>query len=386
MVKHNYFLHIFLFLVTVFTTLMAGTELATNKFFFAGEFRQTFDQLYHGIPFSFAFLLFLTVHEFGHYFTARYYGVATSLPFYIPIFMPFFPINIGSFGAVIRIREVPKSRSVFFNIGVMGPLAGFVVALGLLVVGLLTLPPLEPTVFSIHPEYPDMFGGIPTADQFPPDAFVVSMGSNLLLGLLKMVLPIDAANLPPAHEMMHYPFLFVGFLVCFFTALNLLPIGQLDGGHVTYGLFGRKTAGIISRSMVVVLLLVGGRGLMWAQPNLENPDLPWWWMMDAAVAVLLGLGFYVFVFSQIAPRLGMFRWVGMSVLLGLFQFSMNALLGPVESNFLWLLYAFMAVRVIGVDHPSAQDEQPLNRTEKWMGYLAILIFILCFTPDPMVIL
>ncbi|MEM7038137.1 MAG: site-2 protease family protein, partial [Bacteroidota bacterium] len=160
-------LHIFLFLITVFTTLMAGTELVSGKSFFWGPEaeRLTFGEIGQGWQFSFAFLLFLTVHEFGHYLTAVYHRVKCSLPYYIPVFFPFMPMNIGSFGAVIRIRELPGSRRKYFDIGVAGPLAGFVVAVGLLVYGFATLPPMEEYVLNIHPDYVKVFDGVPTMAQ-----------------------------------------------------------------------------------------------------------------------------------------------------------------------------------------------------------------------------
>src|SRR6187551_3202604 len=99
-------LQILLFIVTFITTTFAGAEWAHGKSVFAGDF--TWNDFVGGMEYSIPFLLILTVHEFGHYFTAMYHKVKSSLPYYIPIFIPIAAMNIGSFGAVIRIREVPQ--------------------------------------------------------------------------------------------------------------------------------------------------------------------------------------------------------------------------------------------------------------------------------------
>ena len=385
--QNNYPLHIFLFLVSVFTTLLAGAELATGHSFFYGTERLGFGDLAKGISFSACFLLFLTVHEFGHYFTAMYHKVRCSLPFYIPIFIPFSPFNIGSFGAVIRIRQVPPSRRIYFDIGVAGPLAGFVVSLGLLVYGLMTLPPMESTVLAIHPEYQQMFGGVPSIEQIRTVQVPVGVGSNLLFWIMTQILPMDRAQLPPAFELMHYPVVFLGYLTCFFTALNLLPIGQLDGGHVTYGLFGRRIAGRVSRIAILALLVMGGTGVMRLEAYDQNlfQDM-FWYVVDQAGEMVLCIGLYGYVLSRLFKHLGWPKVLGLALALGGFQFFFNLLLMPVESNPIWLVYAFLAVRVLGVDHPEALDDEPLTLRQRLLGYLSMLIFVLCFSPSPLVLM
>ena len=263
MKKHNYPLHIGLFLVTVFTTLMAGAELRTANAFFWGDL--TFASLGEGWLFSLAFLSFLTVHEFGHFFAARFHNVRTSLPYYIPIFIPIGILNIGSFGAVIRIREMPPSRRKYFDIGVAGPLAGFVISILLLVIGFLTLPesPWTGYLGELHPEMMrlDHIWTLDEAVEASRGFPVISAGSNIIYDGLASWLA-EPSLLPPGHEVMHYPLLFVGYLTLFFTALNLLPIGQLDGGHVVYGLFGKQIHSWVSRLAVLALIFFGGTGLM----------------------------------------------------------------------------------------------------------------------------
>ena len=384
--KNNYLLHIFLFLVTVFTTSMAGAELATARSFFHGE-QLAWAQLWRGLPFSLSFLGFLTVHEFGHYLTAVYHRVKCSLPYYIPIFIPFTPINIGSFGAVIRIREVPPSRRKYFDIGVAGPLAGFVVSVGLLVYGFTHLPPMEELVLGLHPEYIGRYGGIPSEGDIAGTGSGLVLGGSLLFDFLLKVVPTAAGQLPPSFEMMHYPYIFVGFLTLFFTALNLLPIGQLDGGHVTYGLFGKKWAGWISRFTVLVLLVIGGTGLVQLSPYIPAyyDSFPVY-LGSEALKFTLYVGFLYFVLTRLFKELSVSRLLLLVGGITALQWGVNLVISGIEVNGIWLLYSFLAVRVIGVDHPAAMDDTPLDLKRKVLGWLAILIFILCFSPAPLVLL
>lgn len=386
--KHNYALHLFLFLITVLTTLIAGSELTGGRSFL-GESRN-FDEfltfLGGGVEYSFAFLAFLSFHEFGHYFTAVAHGVRTSLPYYIPIYIPFSPINIGSFGAVIRLKQVPESRRKFFDVGVAGPLAGFVVSVILIIYGLSTLPDPETYIYQIHPEYPLLFGGIPSAEEVavhPDYGIALSVGSNLLFEFLSSVIPGDTSLLPPAHELMHYPWLFVGFLTLFFTALNLLPIGQLDGGHVIYGLFGAKIAGRVSRFTVLVLVMLGGTGVMnWDAYNPLVHESMTLYLAWNLFSIALYVGLLYLVFQRILQNndlTNLLLAIGFTLAL---QSLLVLLLPWIAANEIWLLYALLATRAIGVDHPVAMDDTPLDFKRKILAWLAILIFILCFTPLP----
>jgi membrane-associated protease RseP (regulator of RpoE activity) len=385
--QQNYPLHLFLFFVTVFTTSMAGAELVTGRSFFSREDLPAgleLSDIWRGLVFSGCFLTFLTVHEFGHYLTAIYRGVRCSLPYYIPILIPGLPLNIGSFGAVIRIREVPPSRRIYFDIGVAGPLAGFVIALGMLIYGLLDLPPMVETVMSIHPEFQELFGRIPTTDDLANRGEIPLLGESLLTRFLMAVLPIDQAQLPPAFEMMHYPFIFVGHLTLFFTALNLLPIGQLDGGHVVYGLFGRRVASVVSRVAVMLLLLVGGTGVMRLAPY--DPSLTdlLSYLLDEALAMAIYLLIVFTVLSRIFGGRPFWHYLLMTAGLAAVQFVFN-LVWPVASNPIWVIYALLAARLLGLDHPVAADDRPLGLWQRALGWLAILIFVLCFTPSPVVL-
>ena len=415
----TYAIHIGLFLLTVLTTLIVGVEMTTGGVFFGyGMVPQ--DQLLgwgdlgKGAAYSFAFLAFLTVHEFGHYFTALYHKVKVSLPYYIPIYVPFM-LNIGSLGAVIRLKEKPDSTRKFFDIGIAGPLAGFIISILILLYGFSHLPPEEDYVLQIHPEYVEYFGGLPTeAEQenfwtsnqlfhfldekeqlawlSPEDSLpglskekqlelafqhyqsppVVKMGSNLLFDLLKTIVPEDPEQVPDQFELMHYPWLFVGYLTLFFTALNLLPIGQLDGGHVIYGMFGRRTAGIVSRLTVLALILLGGAGLMDFQ-NLAD---------GSYIGILIYIPFLAYVFHKIIPGSDR-KKVLVALALTLTLQSLAKWMDPsLQPSLIWLLYALLAVRFLGIDHPPAWREHRVNRPRQLLGAIAILIFFLCFSLNP----
>jgi membrane-associated protease RseP (regulator of RpoE activity) len=138
-------LQVVLFILTFITSTLAGAEWAYSKSILSGNY--SWSDFVSGMSYSVPFLLYLTVHEFGHYFTAIYHKVKTSLPYYIPI-----PFSIGTLGAFIRLRARPASNIQQFDIGIAGPLAGFVVAVILLIYGFSTLPPAE-YIFQFHPEY-----------------------------------------------------------------------------------------------------------------------------------------------------------------------------------------------------------------------------------------
>lgn len=375
----GYALHAVLFLLTLLTTTLAGSELVSGQWWLSG---MSWERFLLGLPYSLSFLAFLTVHEFGHYFTARYHRVHATLPYYIPILLPFPGIlNIGSLGAVIALRQQPESNVKYFDIGIAGPLAGFAVSVALLAYGLTHLPDPQASILRIHPEYLELFGGVPTQAQLAADpsfsGAVLAVGSSLLFEGLKWLLVDDPAMLPPAFELMHNPYLFVGYITLFFTALNLLPIGQLDGGHITYGMFGSKWAGRIARVTVVLLLLIGGTGLMTLRPDGTSA-----WLSMMAYALFAG-----YVLNRVlGPAAPLPLLLSCWLLLLLAQALAKTLLPGLQVNLIWLVYALAAVRLIGIDHPRAYFEPRLDPARMALGWLAILIFILCFTPSPLVIL
>jgi membrane-associated protease RseP (regulator of RpoE activity) len=141
-------LQVLLFLTTLATTTIAGAEWTYGKSIFMPDY--SWADFASGFQFSIPFLLILTVHEFGHYFTSKYYKIKVTLPYYIPL--PPFPFSIGTMGAVIRLRSRVYSKKQNFDIGLAGPLAGFIMTLVILFYGFRTLPEPE-YIFTIHPEY-----------------------------------------------------------------------------------------------------------------------------------------------------------------------------------------------------------------------------------------
>ena len=147
-------IHTALFIITVITTTIAGAEWMYGRWLFIGEYSLTQEELWNGLSFSIPFLLILTVHEMGHYVVARMNQIKVTLPYYIPMWLGFIPgmPSFGTMGAFIRIKAVIQSRREYFDVGVAGPIAGFVMALLVLWYGFSHLPPAE-YIFEIHPEY-----------------------------------------------------------------------------------------------------------------------------------------------------------------------------------------------------------------------------------------
>ncbi|MDX9790315.1 MAG: site-2 protease family protein, partial [Candidatus Kapabacteria bacterium] len=232
----------FLLLTASFVTCMiAGTQWAYQNFY-------EITNWHYGIEYAVLIILFLSAHEFGHYFAAKYHKVEATLPYYIPF--PFtIALNFGTLGAVIRTKTPIPSRKALFDIGVSGPIAGFIVASGFLIYGLMTLPGVE-FIYNIHPDYVGHFGGV------IPDSGLF-FGDTLYLKLLTLIFANPDGFMPPMNEIYHYPFLNVGWFGLFVTSLNMLPMGQLDGGHAIYSMFGRKTHQIVSVSVFRILLAMG---------------------------------------------------------------------------------------------------------------------------------
>jgi membrane-associated protease RseP (regulator of RpoE activity) len=210
-----------------------------------------------------------------------------------------------------------------------------------------------------------------------------TFGGSLLFEGLKSLFQ-DDPNFPPSFEIMHYPFILAGFLGLFFTALNLLPIGQLDGGHVTYGLFGAKRAGIIARVTVLLLLFLGGLGTFSESAFVMPPGETFVEFLSWVIPTrLLYLGFLFFILQRIFKDESTAFQGGAVVVIAGLQFVLGFLFAGLETNLMWLFYALMTVRFIGVDHPIALDDRPLTLVQKVMGVLAILIFVICFSPNPL---
>ena len=271
-------IHLVLFFLTVFTTLLAGALMEGAKIL------ENPLELLKGIPFSFTLMFILGTHEFGHYYYAQKHKVDATLPYFIPA--PPFLFLIGTFGAFIKIKSPIYRKDALLQIGASGPIAGFVIAVPALIIGLLLSDVVEKS----------------------------NIQGALILGdsiLMKILTWITHPKLMDTQDIMLHPIAFAGWIGLLVTMLNLLPIGQLDGGHVAYAMLGKKQR------------LIG----------------------QIAFIFLIPLSFL----------------------------SIN-----------WLIWGLLLLILMrSVKHPPIQDIHiPLSDTDKRIGYICLLIFIVCFIPAP----
>lgn len=388
-------LQIILFIVTFISATFAGAEWAFGvsiysydddlNFFINPNY--TFAHFQSGLPFSISLLLILTVHEFGHYFTALFHKVKTSLPYYIPIPpIPYLPLVIGTLGAVIRLRSRPRSNVENFDIGLAGPLSGFIVALFILAYGFMTLPPGD-YVFQFHPEYKEYganYAEVVYSDEFlkgEGNVIDIKIGTNLIF-LIFGELFGDPSRIPNAHELMHYPLLLGCYLALFFTSLNLLPIGQLDGGHVVYGLFGFRIHNLIASLFFLALMFYSGLGLEFIDPRMiTNADDPKVYTFITGVA-----GYLIFLFLAlksfgITPA----RRLALAISMATGQITLMYFVPGVSGFPGFLLFGLLVGRLVGISYPKAELELPLDTKRVVLGWITLLVFILCFNPVPIAI-
>ncbi len=358
-------IHISLFFLTFITTTLAGSEWTYGKYLLGEGF--SLEELIGGLNYSISFLLILTVHEFGHYFTAKYYDLKVTLPYYIPLYFGFIPLSIGTMGAIIRIKSIFNSRRQFFDVGIAGPIAGFLVALGVALYGFLHLPPPE-YIFTIHPEY-QQYGLDYASYVYDSGQENIKIGSNLLFEFLKYFVVEDKTLIPNNYEIMHYPYLFAAYLGCFFTALNLLPIGQLDGGHILYGLVGKKKHGLFSRAFFLVFLFTSGLGLFSGQDDYNH-----------LVYIIPYLIFLFLCLQKIYPNPNQNLVISLAIFI--LQFIVKTYFREIEGFPEWLLLGLLLGRFVGIDHPVPPQDKPLNFNRKLLFIISFIIFILCFSPYP----
>ncbi|HLF15585.1 MAG TPA: site-2 protease family protein [Bacteroidota bacterium] len=297
-------LHLILFLLTFFTTTLAGVSWANRDF-------QELSNFGYGLPYSLSILAILAAHEFGHYFAAKYHRVDTSLPYFIPI--PHFLLNpFGTMGAVIRIRSPLTRNKVLFDVGIAGPLAGLAVTAGILLYGITTLPPKD-FIYTFHPDYRLM-------TSFPGEGF--TFGNSLLFWALGKI-SVPGGFFPPMNEVYHYPYLCAGWFGLFVTAINLMPVGQLDGGHILYALVGSKRQTFVAKAFFGTLVLVGLIGLV----------------------PFIDLGF---------------------------RFGTEG----------WLVWALIMVFLIKLKHPEVPDLEPIDQNRRLLGWATLLLLIFIFPPVP----
>ena len=265
--------NIVLFLLTVFTTLLAGAYM--NQ---ADPFSNPL-LIFKGVSFAVPLLLILTFHEFGHYIESRRAGIKVSLPYFIPG-----PTLFGTFGAVIKSKSPFKTRRDLLNVGAAGPIAGFVIAVIVVIIGL------------SHSQIVEEISG---------EGLI--LGESLIFKFLSWIVLKDV---PEGYGVLLSPTAFAGWAGILVTMLNLLPIGQLDGGHIMYALLGKNQRKVAT---VTTLALI---------------------------------------------PLGYFLWMG------------------------WFLWVAL-VLLIKIGHPpTLNDQVPLGTKRKVIGWLAMFIFVLSFTPVP----
>jgi len=236
--RDRVWLHVVLLLLTIATTTLTGAG-------YYASFIHGFDGrplaipaislIVHGLWYSGTVLAILGSHEMGHYLACRYYDVDASLPFFLPV--PF--LVSGTLGAFIRIREPIPQKRILFDIGIAGPIAGFLVAVPALFIGMamstvVRLPdPLPPGTV--------MFG----------EPLIYKIASRLLWGAV-----------PAGHDLNLHPIAFGAWFGLLATALNLFPVSQLDGGHISYSVLGRKSS-YVTLATIGVGIALGFLALTW---------------------------------------------------------------------------------------------------------------------------
>lgn len=222
-VKKRVMINIILFIITIFTTLLSGALLrGVNPF-------NDFSKIIYGMPFSFTLMAILGIHELGHYYFSKKHGMEVTLPYFIPV--PPYPFLLGTLGAFIKMKSPVENRSSLFDIGAAGPIAGVSVAIPSLVVGLMLS---EKVIIN------DVTTG-------------VMLGESLLM---KLITRIVVGTMPENVDILLHPVGFAGWIGLLVTGINLLPIGQLDGGHVTYSILG-KNHRLVSYIAFLSLFILG---------------------------------------------------------------------------------------------------------------------------------
>jgi membrane-associated protease RseP (regulator of RpoE activity) len=332
--KTPLFVYLLLFLATFLTSTIAGTQWAFKDY-------TNILNWHYGLTYAILIMTFLLSHEMGHYIAARLHKIDATLPFFIPVPVPdLFPF--GTFGAVIKTRTPIPSNKVLFDIGVSGPIAGFIVCVCYLIYGLTTLPTID-FIYQIHPEYLVKYGGkIPDVS--------LHFGDTLLYHFLSSFFANPRGFLPPMNEIYHYPFLNVGWFGLFVTTMNMLPFGQLDGGHVIYAMFGRKWQGRISRVIWWLIVTLGFGTLLNLLYIVLQDDYPY--------------SFYISMQNFLLPIL---EWIKTNA--GWYFRGWGG----------WLFWGLVARFYIKLDHPPVFQEEKLDSKRMVIGMFALLILILCFS-------
>jgi membrane-associated protease RseP (regulator of RpoE activity) len=257
--------NVVLFILTVFSVMFAGAEIPASAPVPAdlgGQLLLQLRYIFTGWRFSLSLMSILLAHELGHYFMSRYHKTSATLPYFIPFPLP----PLGTMGAVISMNEPPKNKRILLDIGIAGPLAGLVVAIPVLLYGL-SISHLGPI---------EKISGM----SLEGNSLLYLLAKYLIFGKL-LPAPVDYGGLGPFLYWLRYfftgspipfggtdvfvsPVAFAGWAGLLVTALNLIPAGQLDGGHMLYVLFGKR----LRLALPAILVILGGLGFFW----------PGWWL------------------------------------------------------------------------------------------------------------
>jgi len=292
-------IHVVLFVITLATTFLAG--------FFQGG------SISSGLSFSAALLFILGTHEMGHYIYGKKYGVEITPPYFIPA--PPLISPIGTFGAFIKIKSPISTKRALFDIGIAGPLAGILAAIPVIVIGIKLSTIIQTTDNSIE--------------------HGLTLGSPLIFSFIADSI---VGKIPEGYDLLLHPVAFAGWIGLFVTALNLIPAGQLDGGHITYAIFSNKWHRRASILIIFVLLVFG----IGTQP----------------IAQYFQSYFDGTTLSSYKDLVIFEGWGG------------------------WVMWAAL-LTFLGTKHPpTLYDEIQLDSRRKFLSLVALLVFIGCFTPMP----
>lgn len=292
-------LPVLLMALTFASTLYVGAGMVL------GRPPGSFEELLTGWVFSVPLMAILMAHEFGHFFAGRYHRVDVSPPYFIPV--PFF--LLGTLGAVIQIRERIRSRNALLDIGAAGPLAGMVVAVPVVIYGIATSP----------------------VEALPDAPYLLEGRSLLYLGLLNWL----KGPIPPGYDIMLTPTALAGWAGLLVTMINLLPFGQLDGGHVAYALLGERQDQLsrkLLRSLPVLALVVSAAyGIPAYLDGIRGDKL----VYDAAAGM---------------------HWL------------------------VWAVVLWFLTRATGPNHPPTEDSEVSPR-RRLVGWFTLSLFVLLFMPS-----
>jgi membrane-associated protease RseP (regulator of RpoE activity) len=257
-------LALLLLVATLLTTTLVGAQNAVTTLppvwkiiSLAQSILSNPSVLLSGLPYALGLMTILGIHELGHYLTARFYKIRSTLPYFIPM-----PIFLGTFGAFIQMRSPIPNRKALFDVSIMGPIAGFIATLPIIIWGL-----AHSDIVTLN----DKTGLLNPEALNPKYSILLALLAKLALG--------SALTSKSAIDL--HPVAVAGFLGLIVTALNLMPVGQLDGGHIVHAMFGQRTAmviGQIARLLLLLLSLVQAEFFFWAMillfiPLIDEPAL-----------------------------------------------------------------------------------------------------------------